>query len=411
MVKIRVRPDTNKCYFDFQYLGQRYREYSALNGTKLNIEKMKKVAKRMDAEIELGTFDFGSHFPMSTNLLRVRLSEKEREKNAENLARIRQGLTDQIPTFREFTKTWFEENEPRWRRSTKRFNTSLLGKHLLPEFGSKLVSDITREDLITFRTKLTKVKSRNGINTLSNRTVNSVMTVLKTVMDEAAYRFQISKVTERIQKLRIAKTKVQPFTLKEVSQIIETIHEDYRDYITVRFFTGMRPSELHALTWEKIDFARREIFVDVTLNVGDMEEDDTKNEFSERVIDMNPLVYEALMRQKAQFGRLSSYVFCNSSGGPVDTKNFQSRIWNVALDTLGLMRRRPYQTRHTAATLWLSSGENPEWIARQMGHSSTQMLFTTYSRWVPNLTRRDGSAFAAMLETNGFVTLNAGDAA
>lgn len=406
-VNYRVRKETGKYCFDIQIDGCRVRPQTNLKVSRANERLMESLVKKMNAEIELGTFDIEAHFPDSEAARKV--AEHKRQAAA---MRLSNGLDSKdIPTFREFTKTWFEENEPRWRRSTKRFNTSLLGKHLLPEFGSKLVSDITREDLITFRTKLTKAKSRNGINTLSNRTVNSVMTVLKTVMDEAAYRFQISKVTERIQKLRIAKTKVQPFTLKEVSQIIETIHEDYRDYITVRFFTGMRPSELHALTWEKIDFARREIFVDVTLNVGDMEEDDTKNEFSERVIDMNPLVYEALMRQKAQFGRLSSYVFCNSSGGPVDTKNFQSRIWNVALDTLGLMRRRPYQTRHTAATLWLSSGENPEWIARQMGHSSTQMLFTTYSRWVPNLTRRDGSAFAAMLETNGFVTLNTGDAA
>ena len=60
--------------------------------------------------------------------------------------------------------------------------------------------------------------------------------------------------------------------------------------------------------------------------------------------------------------------------------------------------RRPYQTRHTAATLWLAAGENPEWIARQMGHTSTEMLFKVYSRYVPNLTRQDGSAFERLLE-------------
>jgi integrase len=49
------------------------------------------------------------------------------------------------------------------------------------------------------------------------------------------------------------------------------------------------------------------------------------------------------------------------------------------------------------ATLWLASGENPEWIARQMGHTSTEMLFTVYSRFVPNLTHRDGSAFERLL--------------
>ncbi|HOI66111.1 MAG TPA: site-specific integrase, partial [Thiomonas arsenitoxydans] len=49
--------------------------------------------------------------------------------------------------------------------------------------------------------------------------------------------------------------------------------------------------------------------------------------------------------------------------------------------------------------LWLAAGENPEWIARQMGHTSTEMLFKVYSRYVPNLTRRDGSAFERLLIT------------
>jgi integrase len=32
-----------------------------------------------------------------------------------------------------------------------------------------------------------------------------------------------------------------------------------------------------------------------------------------------------------------------------------------------------------------------------MGHSTTKMLFEIYSRFVPNLTRQDGSAFEKLL--------------
>jgi integrase len=35
-----------------------------------------------------------------------------------------------------------------------------------------------------------------------------------------------------------------------------------------------------------------------------------------------------------------------------------------------------------------------------MGHSSTEMLFRVYSRFVPNLTRQDGSAFERLLAAN-----------
>jgi integrase len=72
---------------------------------------------------------------------------------------------------------------------------------------------------------------------------------------------------------------------------------------------------------------------------------------------------------------------------------------------LKMRPRRPYQTRHTAATLWLAAGERPEWIARQLGHTTTQMLFKVYSRYVPNLTRNDGSAFKAILaQQTGIIT-------
>ena len=33
-----------------------------------------------------------------------------------------------------------------------------------------------------------------------------------------------------------------------------------------------------------------------------------------------------------------------------------------------------------------------------MGHATTEMLFRIYSRYVPNMTRKDGSAFETLLK-------------
>lgn len=92
-------------------------------------------------------------------------------------------------------------------------------------------------------------------------------------------------------------------------------------------------------------------------------------------------------------------MFCAPGGGPIDAHNFTQRVWDPLLRYLAIKRRRPYECRHTAATLWLAAGENPEWIARQLGHTSTEMLFRVYSRYVPNLTRNDGSAMDRMLRS------------
>lgn len=82
----------------------------------------------------------------------------------------------------------------------------------------------------------------------------------------------------------------------------------------------------------------------------------------------------------------------------MDRRNVAQRVWYPLLRYLEQEKRNPYQTRHTAATLLLASGESAEWVARQLGHATTEMLFRVFSRYVPNLTRNDGSAVERLLK-------------
>jgi len=224
------------------------------------------------------------------------------------------------------------------------------------------------------------------------------MTSVKQVLDEAADRFNFTTPYQNIKRMRIKKTDVTPFTIEEVEMIIKYCREDFRNYFTVKFFTGMRPGEIHGLKWKYIDFEKRLVTIRETI-VDDYEET-PKTADSNRDIQMAPQVYEALKTQWEVTGKKSPFVFANGNGGPLTNRNMSNRVWYPMLRSLGLKLRTPYQTRHTFATLMLAAGESPEWIAFQMGHSSTEMLFKVYSRYVPNLTRRDGSAFERMLAAN-----------
>jgi integrase len=157
----------------------------------------------------------------------------------------------------------------------------------------------------------------------------------------------------------------------------------------------LRSSEVDGLKWQYVDLEKRQILVREALVQGRVET--TKTDGSMREIAMNHLVFAVLTSQREVIAKHSDYEFWMRSGNPFINRNVTNHIWYPTLRYLGLRPRRPYQTRHTAATLWLGSGENPEWIARQMGHSSTEMLFRVYSRYVPNLTRQDGSAFEQLL--------------
>lgn len=47
----------------------------------------------------------------------------------------------------------------------------------------------------------------------------------------------------------------------------------------------------------------------------------------------------------------------------------------------GLRHRRPYDMRHTYATIGLMSGAKPAFLAKQLGHS-LMMFFTVYANWI-----------------------------
>lgn len=374
----------NKLYVNFRYQNQRCREKTHLEDTPSNRKKLTKILTRIEAEIVLGQLDYGRYFPNSKKAVTF----SERAKYIEN----RKSGT---PLFSEFSETWLREKQVEWRQSYYDTSVINLKKYLNPFFGDTALGRITKTDILEFRRQLSLRPGKGENETLSASRVNHVMTPLRMILTEASDRFDFPNPWRNIKPIKEPRTEVNPFSIEDVSKILKYVRSDYTPYFKVRFFTGMRTSEIHGLKWRYIDFQKRQILIREA-NV-QQQQVDTKTDASYRAIEMSDPVFEALKMQEQVSRSISEYVFCGKTGKPIDNTNFTKRVWYPLLKVLGLEKRRPYQTRHTTATLWLASGENPEWIARQMGHSTTEMLFRVYSRYVPNLTRQDGSAFEATI--------------
>ena len=337
----------------------------------------------LEAEITLGTFEYHKYFldsPKSQEF--TRQAQLQRAQAAHD-----------TPLFSEFSQTWLDEMRIQWRRSYIATIEGTLENYLIPEFGESEVGRITRQEILSFRASLAKVQTRSK-KPLSASRVNRIMTPLRMILGEAANRYEFTSPYQGIKSLKVPRSDVEPFSLEEVRLILDSVRPDFRNYYVVRFFTGLRTGEIDGLPWDCVDFQRRQILVRQAIVEGEIEQ--TKTDGSYRHVEMSQVVFDALKDQQKATGT-STFVFCNREGNPLNHNNVTQRIWYPLLRHLGLRKRRPYQTRHTAATLWLAAGENPEWIARQMGHTTTEMLFRVYSRYVPNLTRRDGSAFERLL--------------
>ena len=377
-------------YVDFRYVGQRCREQTLLADTKPNRKRLENFVSKMEADMQLGSFRYENYFPQSKKLELFQSLELMRSTNSHK---------DSSSGFDSFSKVWLEEKKPEWRDSQISNVEDIFRIYLIPHFGNMPLNNISKAKIMAFRGKL--VKEGNNGRSLSASRINHIMTPLRMVLTEASERFDFDSPWKNIKPLSEPKSNVSPFTLEEVMLIINNVRADYKPYYTVRFFTGMRTGEIDGLPWKNIDFERRQIIVDQAIVNGVIGE--TKTTGSNRIIRMNQLVYDALIEQPVLTKHRSEFVFCTKAGTPLNHRNVTKRIWYPLLRYLELNKRNPYQTRHTAATLWLAAGESPEWIAAQMGHSNTKMLFTVYSRYVPNLTRQDGSALDKLLIARGIL--------
>lgn len=374
MSSIRTRPESERLMIDFRYQGVRYRQQTTLLDTAKNRHILARDMKKIEAEIELGILDIDRLFP---------------SKSPKGPS-----LTYETARFDQFAKLWLSEKQVEWKESHYKQVSMILNKYLLPAFGIANIKSISKANILKFRGSLSNIPGRGGNAQLSASRINHIMSTLRQILTEAAERYDFKPVYKNIKTLRIAKSDIKPFTINEISQILDNVDPRFKNYFAIRFFTGLRSAEIDGLRWKHVDFDNRKILVREAWVNGALTE--TKNDGSARDVDMSSMVYQAILDQHTVTGD-SDFIFTNRNHKPLDNSNITKRVWYPLLDKLGLERRRPYQTRHTCASLWLSSGESPEWIAKQLGHSTTSMLFKVYSRYVPNLARQDGKIFEKVI--------------
>ena len=86
----------------------------------------------------------------------------------------------------------------------------------------------------------------------------------------------------------------------------------------------------------------------------------------------------------------------------------RTNLWLPAIRRAKVMYRRPYQTRHTYASMMLTAGEDPMWVAQQMGHSDWGMIRKIYGKYIAEDRPDAGAKATAMF---GNVGSNVGKAA
>ena len=79
-------------------------------------------------------------------------------------------------------------------------------------------------------------------------------------------------------------------------------------------------------------------------------------------------------------------IFPSETGGPMNRDNLLKRDFKPLARTAGLPKEATlYTLRHTFATLWLESGENPKVLQEILGHSRIDVTLNVYSHVLPHI--------------------------
>jgi len=378
-----VRKRGKRLVIDFRcYLpdGRKVRcvESEGLNTDK-NRKRVKSKWKAVQYHLQENTFNYLSFFPHGSK--------------AKHFIKPRSTML-----FSEWFETWLSESSIR--RSTESNYRSQYNKHFKTHFGYRYISDIEKHDIMVFRKVLEQKLQPNTINTYLKPLCKCFL--------EAKKRGLISEYPcDGIGSLTEGQPKIDPFSFEELHHLLDYLSQKdmaWHDLILFWSRVGVRPGELYALKWEHIDYFNAKVLI----REARRQNGSTglpKTQYSIRDVDLRPQVIEALKRQEARTGLIGSYVFLNHNQSQF-TANIMKKKFRHWLKMAKMKYRPPKQIRHTFATLHIAAGESITWVSKMLGHADVETTLKKYNRFVPNLTREDGSAFEKIMDEKGQIGNN-----
>lgn len=320
------------------------------------------------------------------------------KKRVEMIAKVETqgGLEDEVlPTMGDYLKKWLTLS-----KRTVAANTHIIyGKtvtRLVANLGDVPVDKMTVGIVRDFCHQLGDVKPKTIANNISPLRLALAVAVDDGVIPNNVLADWSFKTFEEDNRKEYV---VDPITADEQKAILAEMQPQIRNFYQLSMWSGIRTSEAVALTWGDVDFDKGTISINKTrTQLVNHVVHQTKTSASKRVIKLLKPALDAIKDQRQYTQLRGEEVFLHPEmdepfrGDRVLRKTF----WNPAIKKAGVKYRNPYQCRHTFASMMLSTGENPRWIATYMGHTDWTMIARVYGKWMPEVESNAGNKAVEM---------------
>lgn len=297
-------------------------------------------------------------------------------------------LVAETPTFHEFASEWLEGREPELRPKTVASYRWLLGGHLLPHLAQLHLDEIGPEHVDRYKA----AKLRQGA--LGPNQINKSIGLLAMILDAAGDYGHVDPARNpaRGRRRRVKRTQPNRPTIEpeQLPSLLEAARR-LRPILATMAGAGLRNGEVCALDLDDFDQASGSLTVATA-----------KTDAGVRVVDVPDALRGELAEHKARIHRREGPLFLNRNGKRQGVSNVERRFKtairraNVHLADLGIRpideAATPHSLRRLYASLRFALGDDPVYVAAQLGHTEPGFSMRVYASAVRRRERLVGAA-------------------
>ena len=276
-------------------------------------------------------------------------------------------------TFGQYAKRWgaIQVHRPATARTVER----VLRLHILPTFEHRPIRQVRKSEVQAW------VKSRESV--LAPSTLAMAFDWLRNIFRAAQDDGLViaSRNPCRGVKLpTVDRVQVVPLTVEQVNALAEAMPARYRAAVLVGAATGLRQSELFALTVDRVDFLRRTIRVDRQLGQDAVRGFvPCKTEASVRTVPITTSTAQVLAQQLERYSPGDDgLIFTCPHRGAVRRAR-AGYLWRGAAEKVGVSEHGWHALRHFYASMLIRYGESVTTVQHRLGHATAAETLNVYA--------------------------------
>lgn len=294
-------------------------------------------------------------------------------------------LQGEKQTLAEIGLLFFKAHKGDWALATAKAKVSAWNAHIDDhDIASMPVGRIRKSHVLAFKADLIEAGVGPGA---VRKALEVVSQVLDFAADDDLIAANPARGVKRPSALRAGDVPViAPEGVEAIRAALGTLRRDADGpsaeidalAVSIMAYAGLRPQEVRALRWRHVGHSLRVEFA--------ADEDGNLKRLKGTSGKARSVPICAALRADLDAARPSDAADDDLiiGGKKADWDNFRARRFAAAVEAAGVRLDRPYDLRHSIASLWMREGIDSAEIARRMGHSIA-VLHGTYSHVLADL--------------------------